>query len=67
VARRGGDFLDSYRVEWESLLDAIGNGSAVPCSFEDGYQAVVATHAAARSAELGTVVSTSEPLEADPA
>ena len=66
AARRGGDFLDSYRAQWEQMLNAVASGSNVACSFEDGYRAVVAADAAARSAETGAMVSLQGSLEAIP-
>ena len=57
AARRGGDFLDTYRVEWKSFLAAIAGENRVACAFEDGLAAVAAAHAAAGSAETGEIVS----------
>lgn len=57
VARRGGDFLDTYRVEWERFLAAIAGEGPIACAFEDGLAAVAAAHAAARSAATGEIVS----------
>jgi len=57
VARLGGDFIDSYRLEWEQMIATIDGDAEVACSFADGYQAVLAADAAARSAATGEVIS----------
>jgi predicted dehydrogenase len=38
--RTGGDWLDSYRVQWESFVSAVLEGAPVPCSFADAASAV---------------------------
>jgi len=66
VARRGGDFLDTYCAEWERMLAAVAADGDAACTFDDGYRAVLAAHAAARSAATGEMISLRDDLEAAP-
>jgi myo-inositol 2-dehydrogenase / D-chiro-inositol 1-dehydrogenase len=57
AARRGGDYLDSYRREWEHLVDVIQHGSSVKSTLEDGLRALEIMIAASESAASGEPVS----------
>jgi predicted dehydrogenase len=58
AARRGGDFQMSYVHEWEHIVTALRQGSAMPASVHDGRQAAAILLAALRSShERGAAVS----------
>lgn len=54
--RHGGDYLLSYRYEWEHFVTAIRSGAAVECDLEDGRHAVRVALAAVQSAATGQPV-----------
>ncbi len=54
--RNGGEFMASYRAEWEHFMHAIQNDTQVECTLEDGMHAVQVTLAATQSASLGKPV-----------
>lgn len=48
--RSGGEFLASYRAEWEHFVDVIRRDTAPECTAQDGHRALEATLAAIASA-----------------
>ena len=56
VARRGGDFLESYRLEWEHFLAAIAGETQLESTLDDGIRALELLLAAAESARTGRTV-----------
>jgi predicted dehydrogenase len=58
--RRGGHYIDSFRLEWESFLAAVRDGGPVHCTLEDGLRAVEVAHACALSVLEGRVVEVAE-------
>jgi len=48
--RTGGEFLSSYRAEWEHFVDVARRGKEPECSAQDGHRALEATLAAIASA-----------------
>lgn len=54
------DYGDSYRAEWQHLVDCIRNGQAPACTMEDGREATRVALAAAASAADGRVVRVAE-------
>ena len=48
--RKLGDYGDSYRGEWQHLVDSVRNGSRPACTMADGREAVRVALAAAASA-----------------
>jgi myo-inositol 2-dehydrogenase/D-chiro-inositol 1-dehydrogenase len=51
--RKGGEFMASYRAEWQHFIHAIQNDAQVECSLEDARHAVQIALAATQSASLG--------------
>lgn len=58
--RSGGEFLASYRAEWEHFLDAVRADTPPGCTLEDGVEALRIALAAAESAETGRPVAVDE-------
>jgi len=56
----GGEFMASYRSEWEHFIYAIRNDSLVECTLEDGMHAVKIALAATQSASLGKPVKVAQ-------
>jgi UDP-N-acetylglucosamine 3-dehydrogenase len=54
--RRIGDYGDSYRGQWQHLVDAVRSGTSLSCSLEDGRAALRVVQAAAASASRGEYV-----------
>ena len=54
--RNGGEFIASYRAEWQHFIHAIRNNAQVECTLEDGMRAVQVVLAATQSASLGKPV-----------
>ena len=54
--RNGGEFMASYRAEWQHFIHAIRNNAQAECALEDGMHAVKITLAATQSASLGKPV-----------
>ncbi|MGH7791221.1 MAG: Gfo/Idh/MocA family protein [Thermodesulfobacteriota bacterium] len=54
--RNGGEFMASYRAEWQYFIHAIQNDSHAECTLEDGMYAVKIALAATQSASLGKPV-----------
>lgn len=54
--RNGGEFMASYRAEWQYFIHAIRNDSHAECTLEDGMYAVKIALAATQSASLGKPV-----------
>lgn len=50
--RKGGEFMASYRAEWQHFIHVIRNDAQVECTLEDGMHAVQVTLAATQSASL---------------
>jgi myo-inositol 2-dehydrogenase/D-chiro-inositol 1-dehydrogenase len=46
AARRGGDYLDSYRVHWQRFLEHLRGGGEAPATIEDGRRSLRITRAA---------------------
>jgi predicted dehydrogenase len=57
AARRGGDFIDSYRREWQHVADVLRRGREAECTLEDGLRALEIMLAAGESATSGQTVS----------
>jgi len=58
--RSGGEFLASYRAEWEHFLAVVRAGSPPGCTLADGVEALRIALAAAESAESGRPVEVAE-------
>ncbi len=58
--RRGGEFMASYRAEWQHFIHAIQNDTQVECTLEDGRRAVQIALAATQSASLGQPVKVAQ-------
>lgn len=58
--RQGGEYVASYRREWQLFLDAVREGRPVECSLEDGRRALGIALAATGSAARGEAVRTEE-------
>jgi myo-inositol 2-dehydrogenase/D-chiro-inositol 1-dehydrogenase len=56
IQRQGGDFLRSYRNQWEHFVDAVRRGGAVESPLSDGREAVRLALAAIESAGAGRPV-----------
>jgi len=56
-ARKGGDFIASYREEWRHFADCIRRGIPVESTLEDGRRALQAILAATESASTGRPVT----------
>ncbi|MBA5865689.1 MAG: hypothetical protein GDA67_03205 [Nitrospira sp. CR1.3] len=54
--RRGGDFIDSYRVGWQHCADAIRDNARPDCTLVEGRRALQVVMAAKESMELGRPV-----------
>jgi len=54
--RRLGDYGDSYRGEWQHLVDCVRHGGAPDCSLDAGREAVRVALAAAASASAGVPI-----------
>jgi predicted dehydrogenase len=63
--RQGGEYVASYRREWQLFLDAIQDGRPVHCGLEDGRRALKISLAALSSAARGEAVRTEE-VPSDP-
>jgi myo-inositol 2-dehydrogenase/D-chiro-inositol 1-dehydrogenase len=59
-ARQGGDFIASYRAEWQYFIDCIRGGLPVDCSLADGRRALQVILAAMESASLGKPVKVAD-------
>ena len=55
-----GDYGDSYRGEWQHLVDCVRAGRRPTCSLEDGREAVRVALAAAESARAGCSVKVAD-------
>lgn len=55
TALKGGDYLASYRQQWERIIEALRGGGPMPCSIADGREAVRIVLAALRSAQQNSV------------
>ncbi|MGQ0657623.1 MAG: Gfo/Idh/MocA family protein [Chromatiales bacterium] len=55
AALKGGDYLASYRQQWERIIGALRCGGPMPCSIDDGREAVRIVLAALRSAQQDSV------------
>jgi len=55
AALKGGDYLASYREQWERIVGALRYEGAMPCSMDDGREAVRIVLAALRSAQQDSV------------
>jgi myo-inositol 2-dehydrogenase / D-chiro-inositol 1-dehydrogenase len=58
--RQGGEYVASYRREWQLFLDAIQDGRPVHSGLEDGRRALEISLAALSSAARGEAVRTEE-------
>ena len=58
--RHLGDYGDSYRGEWQHLIDAIHATRAPECTVEDGRAALRVVHAATASASRGEPIRIAE-------
>ncbi|HWP92003.1 MAG TPA: Gfo/Idh/MocA family oxidoreductase [Thermodesulfobacteriota bacterium] len=58
--RRGGEFMASFRAEWENFLLSIKNNTPVDCTLQDGMAAVKIALATAQSASLGMPVKVTQ-------
>lgn len=56
LSKQGGDYLLSYRYEWEHLLKAIQTDSQVESTLKDGRAALQGVLAAVESVEIGKPV-----------
>jgi predicted dehydrogenase len=56
IMRHGGDFIMSYRYEWQHFTEAIQNDRPVESSLEDGRRALQIVLAATESANVGKPV-----------
>ncbi|HYO47538.1 MAG TPA: Gfo/Idh/MocA family oxidoreductase [Gemmatimonadota bacterium] len=52
-ARKGGDLIDSYRLEWQHFVDCVRRNVPPACTLEDGRCALRAVLAAIESATRG--------------
>lgn len=59
-ARRGGEFMASYRAEWRHFTDCIRSDKPTQCTLEDGRRALQVVLAAAQSATIGKPVKVSQ-------
>ena len=59
-ARKGGDFLGSYREEWRHFVDCIRLGVPIESTLEDGRRALQAVLAATESASAGRPVKVAD-------
>jgi len=59
-ARKGGDFIASYREEWRHFADCIRRGLPVESTLEDGRRALQAILAATESASCGKPVKVAQ-------
>jgi myo-inositol 2-dehydrogenase / D-chiro-inositol 1-dehydrogenase len=55
-ARRGGDFVDSYRLEWGHFLATVRGEAEPECTLEDGRRALAVMTAVLQGAEEGRAV-----------
>jgi predicted dehydrogenase len=64
---RGGEFIASFRAEWEHFLFSIKDNTPLECTLQDGMAAVKIALAAAQSASLGIPVKVAQaPREISP-
>lgn len=56
ILRHGGDYLMSYRREWEALIESIRRGTDPAVTLEDGKRALEITLAAVESSSTGRPV-----------
>ncbi|MGH9928814.1 MAG: Gfo/Idh/MocA family protein [Pyrinomonadaceae bacterium] len=52
----GGEYMDSYRRQWQHFIDAVQNNKPVECTLEDGRRAVQIALSATESASYGRAV-----------
>jgi predicted dehydrogenase len=57
AARRGGDYVETYRREWQHVADVVRRGHVVGCTLEDGLRALEIMLAAGESAASHRPVS----------
>jgi predicted dehydrogenase len=62
AARRGGDYVNSYRREWLHMADVVLKDEPVECTLEDGLRALEIMLAAGESAASRRAVSIRSPL-----
>ena len=60
----GGDYLASYRNEWQHFAACIRDDLPVGCTLEDGRHAVAVARAVVQSAASGAPVSIAPPADA---
>ena len=65
--RSSGEFLASYRAEWEHFLHAVRTEARPECTLDDGVEALRIALAAAESAETGRPVAVDEAPRTIPA
>lgn len=58
---QGGDYVDSYRVEWEQFLDAVRFNKQTDCTVEDGIAATQLALAALHAAETRRAIALNAP------
>ncbi|WP_209598573.1 inositol 2-dehydrogenase [Ruegeria sp. HKCCSP351] len=56
-------YMPAYRVEWAAFVDAVGGGSDVPVTLQDGVAALAMAEAATLSAQTGKPVRMEEILK----
>jgi myo-inositol 2-dehydrogenase/D-chiro-inositol 1-dehydrogenase len=52
IVRQGGDYVASYRAQWQHFIDCVQHDKAVECTLDDGRRALQVVLAAAASASL---------------
>lgn len=57
VSLRGGDYLQSYGMHWQSFIQSIRDRTPPPCTLEDGQQALRIVLAAIESTQQGQPVA----------
>jgi myo-inositol 2-dehydrogenase/D-chiro-inositol 1-dehydrogenase len=63
----GGEYMDSYRREWQHFINAVQNDKPIGCTLEDGRRAVQIVLAATESASSGRLVNVNQaPREVAP-
>ena len=63
----GGEYMDSYRREWQHFIEAIQNDKPVGCTLEDGRRALQIALSAVESASSGRSVTLNQaPKEVAP-
>lgn len=61
-ARAGGDYVDSYRLEWKWFLAAVRGQREIFCTVEDGLRSMAAAHAASLAQEQRSAFGPSDLL-----